>query len=244
LQLTYQQLQTIRTYYTFHNIDLDRYTINGQYQQLEISAREFDLAKLSASAQNWVNKHLGYTHGYGAAASPVNAVVGEGLPDYAVKDVPPTGPLKITQPAIYFGELTGDYVLAPSNNGEFDYPQGGQDVFTSYTGKHGVPMDATNKALWSLRLGDFNLLVSGQISNKTQMLYRRNITERVSEIAPFLSFDSDPYLVVVDGRMYWILDAYTSASSYPYSQTVSFQNSDINYIRNSVKVVVDAYEGT
>jgi uncharacterized membrane protein (UPF0182 family) len=244
LQLTYQQLQTIRTYYTFHNIDLDRYTINGQYQQVEISAREFDLAKLSASAQNWVNKHLGYTHGYGAAASPVNAVVGEGLPDYVVKDVPPTGPLKITQPAIYFGELTGDYVLAPSNNGEFDYPQGGQDVFTSYTGKHGVPMDATNKALWSLRLGDFNLLVSGQITNKTQMLYRRNITERVSEIAPFLSFDSDPYLVVVDGRMYWILDAYTSASSYPYSQTVSFQNSDINYIRNSVKVVVDAYEGT
>src|SRR5438128_168683 len=250
LKQTYDQQQTIRTYYTFNDIDLDRYTINNQYQQLEISAREFDFTRLPASAQNWVNQHLGYTHGYGVAASPVNAVIGEGLPDYVVGNLPPSGPLAVTQPAIYFGELKpasgADYVLAPSNTREFDYPQGSQDVFTNYTGTHGVPMTSLNRALWSLKLGDFNLLVSGQITDKTLMLFRRNITDRVSELAPFLSFDGDPYIVVVDGRLYWIVDAYTTASTYPYSQTTAgFQGgNDINYIRNSVKVVVDAYQGT
>ncbi|HVH64300.1 MAG TPA: UPF0182 family protein [Candidatus Dormibacteraeota bacterium] len=246
LTQTYDQQQTIRTYYTFNDIDLDRYTVNGNYQQLEISAREFDYAKLPPSAQNWVNQHLVYTHGYGAASSPVNAVVGEGLPDYVVGNIPPTGSLAITQPAIYFGEVgkPENYALAPSNTREFDYPQGTEDVFTSYTGKHGVPMDGANKALWSLRLGDFNLLVSGQINSQTQLLYLRSIKDRVSEIAPFLSYDSDPYIVVVDGKLYWILDGYTTGSTYPYSQTQGFQGNDINYIRNSVKVVVDAYDGT
>src|SRR5450759_5215092 len=191
LKDTYEQLQTIRTYYTFNDIDIDRYTIGGQYQQLEISAREFDFSKLPSSAQQWVNQHLVYTHGYGLAASPVNAVVGEGLPDYVVGDVPPTGTLKITQPAIYFGEVTND----------------------------------------------------------TLILYRRNILQRASELAPFLTSDGDPYTVVVDGRVYWILDAYTTGSTYPYSQTVTFQPSganpaDINYVRNSVKVVIDADQGT
>ncbi|HXD81889.1 MAG TPA: UPF0182 family protein [Candidatus Acidoferrum sp.] len=249
LKTTYDQLQTIRTYYSFFDIDIDRYTIGGQYQQLEISAREFDFANLPSSAQQWVNQHLVYTHGYGVAASPVNAVVGEGLPDYVVGDLPPTGPLTVTQPAIYFGELTNDYALAHSNTREFDYPQGSQDVFTTYTGTHGVPMTELNKALWSLKLGDFNLLVSSQVNSQTQMLYRRNILARAQELAPFLTFDSDPYVVVVNGKVYWILDAYTTGSTYPYSQTMTFQpNSsnpaDINYVRNSVKVVIDAYEGT
>jgi uncharacterized membrane protein (UPF0182 family) len=249
LKATYDQLQTIRTYYTFNDIDIDRYTVGGQYQQLEISAREFDFSKLPPSAQQWVNQHLVYTHGYGVAASPVNAVVGEGLPAYVVQDVPPTGPLKITQPAIYFGEVTNDYALAHSGTQEFDYPQIPKDVYTSYTGTHGVPMTEVNKALWSLKLGDFNLLVSSQVTNQTQMLYRRNILARAQELAPFLTFDGDPYVVVADGRTYWILDAYTTASTYPYSQTVTFQQNgsnpmDINYVRNSVKVVIDAYEGT
>jgi uncharacterized membrane protein (UPF0182 family) len=249
LKTTYDQLQTIRTYYSFNDIDIDRYTIAGQYQQLEISAREFDFANLPQSAQQWVNQHLVYTHGYGLAASPVNAVVGEGLPDYVVGDLPPTGPLKVTQPAIYFGEITNDYAIAHSNTREFDYPQGNQDVFTSYTGTHGVQMTELNKALWSLKLGDFNLLVSSQVNSQSQMLYRRNITQRASEIAPFLNFDGDPYVVVVDGKVYWILDAYTTGSTYPYSQTTTFQANgtnpvDINYVRNSVKVVIDAYEGT
>ncbi|HET7420426.1 MAG TPA: UPF0182 family protein [Candidatus Dormibacteraeota bacterium] len=251
LKDTYQQQQAIRTYYTFNDIDLDRYTVNGQYQQLEISAREFDFSRLQSSSQNWFNQRLVYTHGYGTAASPVNAVVGEGLPDYVVHDVPPIGPLKITQPAIYFGEMSstnGDYCLVASSTKEFDYPLGGTDVFTTYKGTHGVPMTPLNKALWSLKLSDFSLLVSGQVTDKTLMLYRRNILDRASEIAPFLTFDSDPYIVVVDGRLYWILDAYTTASTYPYSQaqTIQVQGSatSINYIRNSVKVVIDAYEGT
>src|SRR5881296_1213369 len=243
---TYQQQQTIRTYYAFHDIDIDRYTINGQYQQLEISGREIDTSKLSAAAQNWTNDHLQYTHGYGAAASPVNAVVGEGLPASVVGDLPPSGPLKITQPAIYFGEVPGadDYDIAPSSVKEFDYPLGSGDAFTNYAGTHGVPLNATNRALWALRLGDKDLLVTQQLTEKSQMLYRRNIRERAQELAPFLTFDGDPYLVVVDGRLYWILDAYTTASTYPYSQTIGYGDNEINYIRNSVKVVIDAYEGT
>ncbi len=251
LQDTYEQLQTIRTYYHFSDIDIDRYTVAekagqaSQYKQLEISAREFDFSKLPQAAQNWVNQHLAYTHGYGVAASPVNAVVGEGLPDYVAKDLPPAGTLPVVRPAIYFGEVSHDYALAPSNVREFDFPQGAQDVFTSYTGTHGVSMSGVNKALWAFKLGDFNLLVSPQVTSSSQVLFRRNIRERVSELAPFLSFDGDPYVVVVDGRLYWILDAYTTGATYPYSQTVAFQNSsDINYIRNSVKVVIDAYEGT
>ena len=249
LKDTYQQQQAIRTYYTFNDIDLDRYIINGQYQQLEISAREFDFTRLQGSSQNWFNQRLIYTHGYGVAASPVNAVIGEGLPDYTVRDVPPQGAIPISQPAIYFGETNvsnGDYCLVPSAAQEFDYPQGGKDVFTNYQGTHGVPMNAANRALWSLKLGDFSLLVSGQVTDRTLMLYRRNIRDRAQELAPFLTFDGDPYIVVVDGKLYWIMDAYTTASTYPYSETQPFgvNNNTINYIRNSVKVVVDAYEGT
>ena len=249
LQDTYEQQQTIRTYYSFKNINFDRYTILGQYKQLEISAREFDFTKLTQAAQNWVNQHLFYTHGYGIAASPVNAVVGEGLPDYVVGDVPPAGPLAVTQPAIYFGELTDNYALAPSNTPEFDYPQGNLDAYTSYKGTHGVPMTSVNRALWALRLQEYNLLVSPQVTDKTQLLFNRNVVDRARELAPFLTFDNHPYVVVVDGRVYWILDAYTTGATYPYAQASTFpvdssSEPNINYIRNSVKVVVDAYEGT
>jgi uncharacterized membrane protein (UPF0182 family) len=249
LKNTYVQQQTIRTYYNFNDIDIDRYLVNNQYKQLEISARELDLRKLSDAAKNWVNQHLIYTHGYGVAASPVNAVVNEGLPDYVVSNLPPKGPLPVTKPGIYFGELTNDYVLAPSNTPEFDFPVGSQDAFTTYAGTHGVPMTATNRALWALRLSDFNLLVSPQVTDKTELLFRRKIIDRAQELAPFLTFDQDPYIVVVDGRLYWILDAYTTGATYPYSQSSSFQSTssnplNINYVRNSVKVVIDAYEGT
>ena len=249
LQDTYEQQQTIRTYYSFKNINFDRYTILGQYKQLEISAREFDFTKLTQAAQNWVNQHLFYTHGYGIAASPVNAVVGEGLPDYVVGDVPPAGPLAVTQPAIYFGELTDNYALAPSNTPEFDFPQGNLDAFTNYKGTHGVPMTSVNRALWALRLQEYNLLVSPQVTDKTQLLFNRKVADRARELAPFLTFDNHPYVVVVDGRVYWILDAYTTGTTYPYAQASTFpinssSEPNINYIRNSVKVVVDAYEGT
>ena len=249
LQDTYEQQQTLRLYYRFKNIGFDRYTINGEYKQLEISAREIDATKLPQAAQNWVNLHLFYTHGYGVAASPVNSVDSEGLPTYVVGDVPPTGPLPVTKPAIYFGELTDNYVLAPSNTKEFDFPQGSLDAFTNYTGTHGVPMTAVNRALWALRLGEYNLLVSPQVTAKTELLFNRTILDRARELAPFLTFDNHPYVAVVDGRVYWILDAYTTGATYPYSQSTAFPSDsgngpNINYVRNSVKVVIDAYEGT
>ncbi len=242
---TYSQLQTIRTYYAFRDIDLDRYRINGKYQQLEISARELDSSKLPSQAQTWVNQRLVYTHGYGVAASPVSAVVGEGLPDYVAYDIPTAGPLAVTQPDIYFGEQSqdSDYAIGHSSQPEFDYPaQTGENKSVTYAGTHGVRMDGTTRALWALRLGDFNLLVSPQVTPESEMLYRRNIVDRVNAIAPFLAYDSDPYIVVADGKLYWIIDAYTTGSTYPYSQ--SFGDGQQNYIRNSVKVVVDAYDGT
>src|SRR5215510_3430754 len=242
LQDTYQQLQSIRTYYTFQDIELDRYQINGQTVQLEISARELDPARLQQQAQTWVNQRLVYTHGYSVAASPVSAVKGEGLPDYVAQDIPTRGPLKVDRPEVYFGDM-GDYVLVPSAQKEFDRPSGDQNVVTSYTGTHGVHLSGGNRLLWSLRTGDFNMLVSNQIQDRTQILYERNIQDRINTIAPFLQLYERPYIVVLNGKLYWIQDAYVGASTYPYSQAVDQANGQ-NYFRNSVKVVVDAYEGT
>lgn len=239
---TYPQLQAIRTYYSLNKIDLDRYTIDGRYEQLELSARELDTDKLSSQARNFVNEKLTYTHGYGVVASPVRSVVGEGLPDLVASDIPPRGALKIDRPAIYFGADPKQYVLAPTEQKEFDYPSSGGDAYTNYSGTHGVPLAGGARLLFAAYMGDLNLLITSQVNSRTQILYRRNIVERVNAIAPFLSFDQDPYVVVADGRIYWIVDAYTTASTYPYSQRET--SSDINYIRNSVKVVIDAYEGT
>ncbi|HVD00344.1 MAG TPA: UPF0182 family protein [Candidatus Dormibacteraeota bacterium] len=242
LQETYPQLQAIRTYYTLDNIDLDRYTINGVYEQLELAARELDVTKLPSQSQTFVNTSLTYTHGYSVVASPVRSVVGEGLPDLIAQNIPPTGDLMVTQPDIYFGESTPNYVLAPSDQKEFDYPSGSGDVYANYKGTHGVPLTGVNRLLWAAYTQDLNLLITTQVNSKTQILYRRNIIDRVNAIAPFLTFDSDPYIVVVNGKLYWIIDAYTTADTYPYSQLDS--GSQVNYIRNSVKVVIDAYEGT
>ena len=238
---TYTQLQTIRTYYSFKDIDLDRYTLDGKYQQLELSVRELETSKLPPQAQVWVNQRLQYTHGYGLAASPVNAVAGEGLPQYVAGDLPPSGALKIDQPAIYFGEANNNYVLAPSKQAEFDFPSAGGENHVRYSGTHGVRMTGADRLLWSMRLGDLNLLISPQVESRTELLFRRSITARAAEIAPFLQLDRDPYIVVVDGRLHWIQDAYTVAGTYPYSQQ---ELSGINYLRNSVKIVTDPYEGT
>lgn len=238
----YQQVQSIRTYYTFNDVDIDRYTIDGKELQVEIAAREMNTAQLPQQAQTWQNRYLVYTHGYGVAASPVSAVDGQGLPTYVAQDIPSTGPIKVDRAQIYFGETTADYAIAPSATREFDYPGPNGNVFVSYSGTHGVPLTGLNRALWSLRAGDFNLLISGQVTPASQMLYLRRITDRVSEIAPFLSYDADPYIVVAGGRLYWILDGYTTSSTYPYSQTDD--TVQLNYIRNSVKVVIDPYEGT
>jgi uncharacterized membrane protein (UPF0182 family) len=244
LKATYQQLQSFRSYYSFHSINLDRYRIDGKYQQLEISAREIDSDRLSQQTQAWINQKLQYTHGYGVAASPVSAVVGEGLPEYVISDIPPRGQIEVSRPQIYFGEAQpdGSYVLAPSAAEEFDYPKGKSNASNHYDGKHGVPMVGFNRTLWSLRLGDFNVLISPQIQDSTQLLYHRSVLERANAIAPFLTYDEHPYIVIDNGKLYWILDAYTTATTYPYSQRD--ENSGVNYIRNPVKVVIDAYEGT
>jgi uncharacterized protein len=242
LQETNPQLQAIRTYYTLNNIDYDRYTVNGTYEQLTLSARELDVNRLPAQGRGFVNENLTYTHGYGVVASPVRQVVGEGLPNLIARDIPQAGDLTVNQPAIYFGEQTNNYVLVPSAQKEFDYPSGNGDVYTNYTGTHGVPLAGVNRFLYAAYMGDLNLLITSQVTAKTQILYRRNIVDRVSEIAPFLSFDQDPYIVVANGKLYWIIDAYTTADTYPYSQ--QDPTTQINYIRNSVKVVIDAYEGT
>jgi uncharacterized protein len=242
LQETYPQLQAIRTYYTLDNIDLDRYTLNGRYEQLTLSARELDINKLPSQGRGFVNDTLTYTHGYGVVASPVRQVVGEGLPNLVARDIPQAGDLKVEQPGIYFGEQTNQYVLVPSAQKEFDYPSGSGDVYTNYKGTHGVPLTGANRLLYAAYMGDLNLLITSQVNANTQILYRRNIVDRVKEIAPFLSYDSDPYIVVAGGKLYWVIDAYTTADTYPYSQQDSA--TQINYIRNSVKVVIDAYEGT
>ncbi|HEX4215442.1 MAG TPA: UPF0182 family protein [Candidatus Dormibacteraeota bacterium] len=243
LRQTYQQLQSIRTYYTFNDIDLDRYTIDGQYEQVEISAREMDTGKLPPQAQSWVNQRLAYTHGYGVAASLVSKVQGEGLPDYVAENIPSQGPLKVTQPQIYFGQLESSYVLAPSAQPEFDYPSGAANVHNSWTGTDAPKLDGFNRALWSLRTGDFNMLVSSQIQSRTRILYDRNVLTRVQDLAPFLTLDSDPYMVVVNGKLYWMVNAMVTSDTYPYSQQYQSQDGQLNYIRNSVKVVVDAYTG-
>jgi uncharacterized protein len=244
LQDTYQQLQSIRTYYTFNNIELDRYPINGQTVQLEISARELDPTRLSPQAQNWINQRLQYTHGYGVAASPVSSVVGEGLPDYVAKDIPTTGPLTVERPDIYFGQANGEYVLAPTSEQEFDYPQGNDNVRNTYQGSHSPRLSGSSRLLWAMRTGDFNMLVSSQLQDRTMILYRRGVQDRIQEIAPFLQLYENPYVVVSNGRLYWVQDAYTGAFTYPYSQQQGDIANGQNYLRNSVKVVVDAYEGT
>ncbi len=244
IQQTYQQLQSIRTYYSFNHIDLDRYVLDGRLQQVEISSREMDQSKLPLQAQTWVNQKLVYTHGYGGAASPVSAVVGEGLPDYVTGNIPPQGPLQVTEPDIYFGELTTDYALAPSAQPEFDYPKGSDNAFTTYRGTRGVPLSGVNRLLWAMRTDDFNLLVSDQVQDRTQILFRRNVQSRISAIAPFLELDDPPYLVVVNGHLYWIQDAYITAGTYPYSQQERVAGDGVNYLRNSVKAVMDAYDGT
>jgi len=243
---TYPQLQAIRTYYSLNKIDIDRYTIDGKLTQLDLSARELDTAKLPEQSKGFVNQKLTYTHGYGVVASPVNAVDANGLPVLIARDIPPQGALKIDRPAIYFGQETSNYVLAPSAQQEFDYPLGSTDAFASYTGTHSPLLTGLDKLAWAARTGDLNLLISNQVTPQTQILFNRNIQRRITAIAPFLTLDHDPYVAVVDGKVYWIQDAYTTADTYPYSQREQQSGTNLdgyNYVRNSVKVVVDAYEG-
>lgn len=244
LTQTYSQIQEMRTYYELKNIDIDRYMVNGKYRQLMISPRELNQQRLPDNAKTWVNQRLKYTHGYGVVASPVNEVTTEGLPQLMIKDIPPVSniDLKITRPEIYFGELTDDYVIVNTKTDEFDFPQGNENAYTKYEGENGVKVGSIfRKAIFALFLGDYKMLLSSDITSDSQVLYHRSITQRVPKIASFLQYDQDPYMVIEDsGKLYWIWDAYTSTDMFPYSEPYY---GGLNYIRNSVKVVVDAYNG-
>ncbi|MGE5141711.1 MAG: UPF0182 family protein [Rudaea sp.] len=238
----YNQIQTIRTYYDFHDVDIDRYTVDGRYRQVMLSGRELATSKLTSKAQTWVNLHLLYTHGYGAVMSPVNEFTPDGLPNLLLKDIPPVGTPQITRPEIYFGEETTDYVFVKTKDPEFDYPKGEDNAFTTYAGSGGVSIGSPfDRLMFALRFGDPNILLTDALTGDSRVMFIRDIQTRVSRIAPFLLFDADPYLVVADGKLYWMQDAYTYTGRYPFSEPYA---DGLNYIRNSVKIVVDAYNGT
>lgn len=241
LKDTYNQIQSIRLYYDFVDIDVDRYTIDGQYRQVMLSTRELSAEKLAGQAQTWLNRKLQFTHGYGLALSPVNEITSQGLPELLMKDIPPVGKFTLERPQIYFGEKTNDYVIVKTKTQEFDYPSGEDNVYSFYEGKDGVSLGSFFRRLvYAWQLDDFNILISSQLTPESRVLYYRNIQMRVSHLAPFLTLDRDPYPVIIDGRLFWIQDAYTTSNRYPYSTPVA---GGLNYIRNSVKAVVDAYNG-
>ncbi len=245
---TYRQIQSIRLYYDFHNVDVDRYMIDNQYRQVMLAARELVVDQLPPQAKTWVNKHLIYTHGYGLAMSPVNEVTAEGLPQLMIKDVPPSINinLKIDRPEIYFGEKTTEYILVNTGAQEFDYPKGDKNVYTSYQGKGGVLINSFMKRLlFAIEFQDPQILFTTYLTPESRIMFNRRIKRRVTAIAPFLSYDTDPYMVVSGGRLFWIQDAYTASNMYPYSKRskTPFRKKELNYIRNSVKVIIDAYDG-
>ncbi|MDH4207964.1 MAG: UPF0182 family protein [Anaerolineae bacterium] len=241
IQSTYGQIQEIRLYYDFVDVDVERYRLDDAYRQVTLSAREMNTEQLQS--RTWLNEHLQFTHGYGVVLSPVNEVTSDGLPELWVRDLPPRSVpgLEITRPEIYFGEKTDNYVFVKSTIQEFDYPSGDQNITTTYEGDGGVPLDSPLKrAAFAYRVGDVSVMLSQYLTSETRVMFYRNVGERVRHLAPFLLYDSDPYLVIADGRLIWMQDAYTATDMYPYSQPYYER---FNYIRNSVKVTVDAYDG-
>jgi uncharacterized membrane protein (UPF0182 family) len=250
LLTTFGQEQILRFYYEFLDVDIDRYEIGGEQRQIMLSARELDVDKFGAD-RTWTNEHLVYTHGYGITAVPVDAVTPQGTPDYLVSGINREPQLPIGEPRIYFGEATNSWVVTSTDTNEFDYPvdtDGAEgDAETVWSGTTGIGIgNPITRALFALRFSDFNLLISSQLTDESEVLFRRNIRERVSEIAPFLEYDDDPYLVSADDRLLWVWDAYTITNRYPNAQPLpgTSRFAGANYLRNSVKVVIDAYDGT
>ncbi|MEO1590000.1 MAG: UPF0182 family protein [Cyanobacteria bacterium J06632_22] len=261
LRTTYSSLQTLRPYYRFRDVDIDRYTVDGDYRQVMLSPRELRTQALPETAQTWVNQHLIYTHGYGLAMSPVNQVTREGLPQLWIKDLPPqtSVDIAIDQPRIYYGEETSSYIVTGTRQPEFDYPLGDENASYAYTGSGGVPLAGLRRLAYAYDFGATPLFLSSYVTDESRIQYHRSIRNRVAQLAPFLSLDSDPYLALIDGRMQWIVDAYTTSNRYPYSQPLRrsgsggsqfndavrrIANTGTNYIRDAVKVVVDAYDGS
>jgi len=239
---TYSQLQEIRTYYKFVDVDNDRYTVNGEYRQVMLSTRELSYRALPA--RTWVNEHLIYTHGYGVVLGPVNRISPEGLPEFFIKDIPPvsSADIKITRPEIYYGETSNEYVFVRTKRPEFDYPVGEKNVYSQYQGKGGVPLSFLRKLLFATRFKSFTILLSDDLTAESRIMYYRRIHDRVSRVAPFVRLDPDAYMVISpEGRLLWFLDGYTVTDRFPYSEPYGNLG---NYIRNSVKAIVDAYDGT
>src|SRR4051812_20313838 len=240
---TFGQLQEIRTYYDFVSVDDDRYWIDGKYRQVLLSPRELNVRSLPT--RTFINEHLTFTRGMGLTMSPVNQVTSEGLPVLFIKDLPPvsTVSLKITRPQIYYGELANEYVFVHTRQREFDHPSGDANVYATYQGKGGVPVgNVLRRAILAAHFGSSKILFSGDITNASRVLYNRTLMERAKKALPFLIFDRDPYLVLAgDGTLKWILDAYTVTEQYPYAERL---RDGTSYMRNSVKLVIDAYDGT
>lgn len=237
----YGQTQSIRRYYSFNDVDIDRYMINGEYTQTFLAAREITESEVGKS---WVNRHLKYTHGYGITLSRVDKVTSSGQPDMLISGIPPVSQIdeiEVTRPEIYFGEATNDYVLVKTNEEEFDYPDGNENKYTLYEGNAGIRLNPLNRVMFAIREQSLKLLVSTNITNESRIIINRNIEDRVKKIMPYLIYDEDPYIVTADGKLYWMIDAYTVSKNFPYSEP--FSESGHNYIRNSVKVVIDAYNG-
>jgi uncharacterized membrane protein (UPF0182 family) len=273
-----EQFQELRLYYEVTNVDFDRYQLDGRYRQVMIAPREMESTNLPAESQTFVNRHFKYTHGYGLVMAPVSDFTSTGLPKLIVRDLPPVAEhpsVRILRPEIYYGELTNHYVVANSRAPEFDYPAGGSNVYVHYEGTGGVPLEGFwERLVYGWKVGGTRLLVSDYPKSDSRIMFRRNIVERVAAVAPFLELDYDPYAVVVDGRVKWILDAYTTSRYYPYSEPYDAGTArpsrpvkakagkaaeptppeermpehgsldGVNYARNSVKAVVDAYDGT
>ncbi len=251
LQRTYQRLQEVRSFYRFTDVDVDRYQVNGEATQIVLSAREINPESLPSDT--WENRHLGFTHGYGAVLSPANAVTADGQPDFLVKNIPPQGEPAITQPRLYHGESIGGYAIVNSGRDEIDYlSEDGTAVTNRYDGTGGVDVGSLPRRMaFALRFGDVNPLISGFMTPWSRILYVRDVRDRARAVAPFLHYDNDPYPVVLDGRITWLLDAYTTTNRYPHAQRAdrdrldptSDLNHEFNYVRNSVKVAIDAYDG-
>ena len=253
VQRTYQKLQEIRSYYSFDDVDVDRYVVDGQLTQTIMSARELNPSEVPSQ---WVNQRLGFTHGFGALLSPANAVTGDGKPTFLIKDIPPQGSPEIKEPRIYYGENNNSYAIVKSKHAEVDFQSAaGRTETHTYSGKGGVELNSLPRRLaFALRFGDANPLISNLVTPTSRAMYVRHIGERVRKAAPFLEFDHDPYPVILNGRIVWVQDAYTVTSRYPYSQRAvgtgqlhdgsDLRGQAFNYIRNSVKVTTDAYDGT
>jgi hypothetical protein len=266
LDAVYKQFQEIRLYYEFHDVDIDRYTLDGRLRQVMVSAREMELRNLPEQSQTFVNRRFKYTHGHGLTMARVSEFTSEGLPRLLVRDIPPVSEpaeLEVTRPEIYYGELTRDYAVVDSEEPEFDYPRGEQNAYVHYAGGGGVEMSGLwRKLIYGYKLGGTRLLLSGYPREGTRIMFRRQVRERLQHVAPFLTFETDPYVVLHQGRLHWIVDAYTTSARYPYSEPFEAVEQfgegpprpvrdgtgaalrGVNYLRNSVKAVVDAYDGT